>query len=109
MALPKKGSRRICVDGINYRWRLRGRPTYDQGMVWSHLTYAVEHAETPGTTLLITTNQPHPSNWMGETATPVLPSDVANNIRTARANGWSPETHGSPFHLNQPEGFTSSD
>lgn len=31
MALVRKGSRLITVDGVTYRWRLRGRPTYDQG------------------------------------------------------------------------------
>ncbi|MCX4825680.1 hypothetical protein OG883_38715 [Streptomyces sp. NBC_01142] len=108
MALLKKGSRRITVDGTTYRWRLRGRPTYDQGLVWSPLTYAVEHAETPGTTLVIATNQPHPSNWFGTRANPVLPSDVADSIRTAHANGWTPERPGSPFHLDQSEGFLSS-
>ncbi|AZQ32255.1 hypothetical protein EJ357_01195 [Streptomyces cyaneochromogenes] len=108
MALVKKGSRRISVDGTTYRWRLRRRPTYDQGLVSSPLTYAVEHAETPGTTLVITTNQPHPSNWLGTQANPVRPSDVADSIRTARASGWAPESPGSPFHLDQSEGFASS-
>lgn len=26
-------------------------------------TFAVEHADTPGMTLVVTTDQPHPSNW----------------------------------------------
>jgi hypothetical protein len=69
---------------------------------------SVAHAETPGTTLAITTNLPHPSNWFGAQANPVLPSDVADSIRTARANGWTPESPGSPFHLDQSEGFVSS-
>ncbi|GAA4090879.1 hypothetical protein [Streptomyces shaanxiensis] len=108
MALRKKGSRHITVDGTTYRWRLRGRPTYNQGLVSSPLTYAVEHADTPGTTLVITTNQPHPSNWLGAQANPVLPSAVADSIRTARVNGWTPERPGPPFHLDQSEGFVSS-
>ncbi|MFE5809758.1 hypothetical protein [Streptomyces sp. NPDC056491] len=110
MALVKKGSRHITVDGITYRWRLRGRPTYGQGMVWSPLTYAIEHADNPGTTLVVTTlvvttDQPHPSNWIGSPAIPVLPSDAATGIRTALTRGWSPTTPGSPFHLDQAEGF----
>lgn len=107
MALVKKGSRRITVDGTTYRWRLRGRPTYGQGLVQSPLTYAVEHADTPGTTLVVITNQPHPSNWFGTHASPVLPSDVASSIRIARAQGWTPDSAGSPFHLDQSEGFVS--
>lgn len=86
MALVKKGSRLINVDDTTYRWRLRGRPTYDQGLVHSPLTYAVEHADNPGTTLVITTNQPHPSNWFGTLSSPVvgvlpnLPNRVRMNV-----------------------------
>ncbi|MFI6690134.1 hypothetical protein [Streptomyces sp. NPDC050485] len=109
MALVKKGSRRIMVDGVTYRWMLRRRPTYSQALVWSSLTYAVEHADSPsGTILVISTNQPHPSNWLVGPGSPVLPSDVADSIRTARANGWTPEKPGSPFHLDQSEGFVPS-
>ncbi|MFB9593651.1 hypothetical protein [Streptomyces racemochromogenes] len=105
MALVKKGSRLITVDGTTYRWRLRGRPTYDQGLVWSPLTYAVAHAGTPGTTLVVTTNHPHPSNWLGTQGRPILPGRVADSIRTALRDGWTPESPGSPFHLDQSAGF----
>ncbi|MFJ3202673.1 hypothetical protein [Streptomyces sp. NPDC086989] len=108
MTLVKKGSRLITVDGITYRWRLRGRPTYSQGVVWSPLTYAVEHAEAPGTTLVITTSQPHPGNWFGSRGRPVLPAQVADGIRTALADGWTPRSTGSPFHLDQSGGFVPS-
>lgn len=108
MALAKKGSRLITVDSTTYRWRLRGRPTYNQGLAQSPLTYAVEHADTPGTTLVITTNQPHPSNWFGTPSSPVLPAQVADSIRTALTGGWTPRRQGSPFHLDQSAGFVSS-
>ncbi|WP_392958328.1 hypothetical protein [Streptomyces sp. LN245] len=108
MALVKKGSRLIDVDGTVYRWRLRGRPTYDQGLVWSPLTYAVEYADTPGTTLVVTTNQPHPSNWFGTQGSPILPSEVAAAIRAALTGGWTPARPGSPFHLDRSAGFVSS-
>jgi hypothetical protein len=35
MALGRKGARRIVVDGTAYRWRLRRRPTYLQGLAFS--------------------------------------------------------------------------
>ncbi|MFE1228093.1 hypothetical protein [Streptomyces sp. NPDC058745] len=108
MALVTKGSRLITVDGTTYRWRLRGRPTYDQGLARSPLAYAAEHAETPGTTLVIATSQPHPSNWVGAQGPPVLPTHVADSIGTALAAGWTPEIPGSPFHLDQSAGFVSS-
>ncbi|MEU0832517.1 hypothetical protein [Streptomyces sp. NPDC005969] len=106
MALVRKGSRRIVVDGTAYRWRLRGRPTYFQGMAWSPCTFAVEHADTPGTVLLVTTNQPHTSNWIGREAEPVLPSGVAAAIRLALHGGWTPTTLGSTFHIDESAGFT---
>ncbi|WP_031079061.1 hypothetical protein [Streptomyces sp. NRRL S-118] len=108
MALVKKGSRLITVDGTTYRWRLRGRPTYDQGLVRSPLTYAVEHAETSGTTLVITTSRPHPSNWCGAVGNPVLPAHVADSIRAALTEGWTPKSPGSPFHLDRSTGFVPS-
>ncbi|WP_327281506.1 MULTISPECIES: hypothetical protein [unclassified Streptomyces] len=108
MALVKKGSRLITVDGTTYRWRLRRRPTYDQGLAVSPLAYAVEHAESPGTTLVVTTNQPHPSNWFGTHGSPVLPARVADDIRTALTAGWSPASPGAPFRLDQSAGFTST-
>jgi hypothetical protein len=77
MALVKKGSRRILVDGVTYRWRLRGRPTNSQTLCWSPRTYTVQHAGQPGSTLVVTTNQPHPINWFGQSSEAVLPSDVA--------------------------------
>lgn len=108
MALVKKGSRLITVNSTTYRWRLRRRPTYDQGLVRSPLTYAVEHADAPGTTLVVTTNETYPSNWLGTQGSPVLPGQVADSIRTALTDGWTPENPGSPFHLNQSAGFVSS-
>ncbi|WP_405624573.1 hypothetical protein [Streptomyces sp. NBC_01396] len=108
MALVRKGSRRIVVDGTAYRWRVRGRPTYFQGLAWSPCTFAVEHADTPGMTLVVTTNQPHTSNWFECEATPVLPSGVAPAIRLALREGWNPTAPGSPFLLDQSAGFTPS-
>ncbi|MGW8333127.1 hypothetical protein ACWGLE_35155 [Streptomyces sp. NPDC055897] len=109
MALVKKGSRRITVDGVAYRWRVRGRPTYAHGLGWRPLAYAVEQAETSGTTLVVTTNQPHPGNWFEIPARPVLPAEVADTIRMARATGWTPEKPGSPFLLDQSQEFTPAD
>ncbi|MGW2325738.1 hypothetical protein ACWC5C_08255 [Streptomyces sp. NPDC001700] len=81
------GARRLVVGGTAYRWRLRRRPTYCQGLAWSPCTYAVEHADHPGTTLVVTSNQPHPGNWLGREANPVLPSAVAQAIQLALRDG----------------------
>ncbi|WP_328427585.1 hypothetical protein [Streptomyces sp. NBC_00443] len=108
MALVRKGSRQIVVDGRVYRWRLRGRPTYFQGLAWSPCTFAVEDVDTPGMTLVVTTDQPHPSNWIGREAEAVLPSDVSAAVRLALSEGWTPTLPGSAFHLDQSAGFTPS-
>ncbi|MGW4102576.1 hypothetical protein [Streptomyces sp. NPDC004976] len=108
MALGRKGARSIVVDGTAYRWRLRRRPTYFQGLAWSPCTFAVEHADAPGTTLVVTTDQPHLNNWIGREAEPVLPSDVAQAIQRALREGWTPTIPGSPFHLDLSAGFIPS-
>lgn len=108
MALVRKGSRRIVVDGTSYRWRLRGRSTYFQGLAWAPCTFAVEHADTPGMTLVVTTDQCHPSNWIGREADPILPGRVAAAVRLALHQGWSPTAEGSAFHLDQSGGFIPS-
>lgn len=106
MALGRKGARRIVVDGTAYRWRLRRRPTYFQALSWTPCTFAVEHAETPGTTLVVTTDRPHASNWFGLESRPVLPSEVARAVQSALQEGWAPTAPGAPFHLDRSAGFT---
>ncbi|WP_345580461.1 hypothetical protein [Streptomyces prasinosporus] len=108
MTLGRKGARRIVVDGTAYRWRLRRRPTYFRGLAWTPCTFAVEHADTAGTTLVVTTNQPHPNNWIGREAKPVLPSHVAHIIGRALREGGKPTAPGSPFRLDLSADFTSS-
>ncbi|MFK4223831.1 hypothetical protein [Streptomyces sp. NPDC019890] len=108
MALGRKRARRIVVDGTTYRWRLRRRPTYNQALCWTPCTFAVEHADAPGTTLVVITSQPHASNWFGRQAKPVLPCDVAHAVELALRQGWTPTAPGSPFHLDRSAGFTPS-
>ncbi|QDO05107.1 hypothetical protein FNV68_00685 [Streptomyces sp. S1D4-23] len=64
-------------------------------------------SDTPGTTLVVTTNQPHASNWFGAPSVAVLPRDVATAIASALRQGWSPTQPGSPFNLDQSEGFAA--
>ncbi|MEU9499669.1 hypothetical protein [Streptomyces sp. NPDC048196] len=108
MALGKKGSRRIVVDGVTYRWRHRRRPTYSQALCWSPCTYAAERAEQHGAILVVTTDRPHTGNWLSRQAAPVRPADVANHIRIALVRGWRPTHPGSPFELDLSAGFISS-
>jgi hypothetical protein len=100
MALNRKGSRTMSVNGAVYRWRVRRKPTYCQEMAWGPMSYAVESAENPGCVLVVLTADAHPGNCMGRPVVPVLPSDVAASIREARARGWAPDRPGKPYVLD---------
>ncbi|MGI2908829.1 hypothetical protein [Tolypothrix sp. VBCCA 56010] len=94
MAIPKKGSRLIVVDGDRYRWRIRRKITYSQCNGWGKLTFAVEHFDKSGATLIVKMPQGHPKNWTWEPIVPVLPCDVEYSIRQAIAKGWKPSEPG---------------
>ena len=42
MSIPKKGSRKIVVDGDEYLWLIRSKPTYTQECFESSMTASVE-------------------------------------------------------------------
>lgn len=93
MAIPKRGSRSIIVDGVTYRWRVRKKPTYSQCYtVWNggvgDITFSVEHAETPGSVLVVHLPQAHPSIHECSRGVPIAPSQVAQIITQALASGW---------------------
>jgi hypothetical protein len=100
MAIPKKGSRPITIQGLPYRWRVRGRPTYFQGMAWKGLVLAVERSDASGAILLVQLDRHHPSNWMEQEASPVTPADVGSLIQRALSSGWRPEVPGRPFMMD---------
>ncbi|MFF2658472.1 hypothetical protein ACFVUH_14010 [Kitasatospora sp. NPDC058032] len=99
MALARKGSRRIVVDGVEYRWRV-GRRHLCCDYEGSTLGYVAEAAVGPGSTLVVETGRPA---LVGPRPLPeevVLPREVAAGIRAARARGWTPGADGSPFRLS---------
>jgi hypothetical protein len=99
MTLAAKGSRQITVDGVAFRWKVRGRPTYSQANGWTPLTFVAEHAERPGALLVVTLPYAHPGNGMALRAAVVLPGTVAEAISQALAGGWRPSVPGPPFVL----------
>ena len=104
MAVPRKGTRRIAVNGTHYRWYVRRKPTYTQWCEHSNLTVAVEQ-ESAGTpsTLVVDTGGLRPELWPSQPPIVVLPSDVARYIRTAHQMGWQPDSGGKPFLLSASE------
>ena len=87
MTLNKRGSRRIAVGGIAYRWNAAAPP----------VSFAVERTDVArSATLVVQLPSPRPD-------APVTPSTVANAVREALGRGWRPDRHGPPFVLNHPE------
>ncbi len=105
MALPRKGSRLIAVDGVVYRWTVRRKPTKAQAAGWRLLTFAVEVAESPGGTLSVVTKSVRLDSWYGlgrgpgMRAKPVTPRLVVWSVRQAIAAGWEPKRAGSNLTL----------
>ncbi|GII34363.1 hypothetical protein Pmi06nite_78050 [Planotetraspora mira] len=99
MTLPKKGSRLITVSDTTYRWRVRHKPTYCEGVGWSHMTFAVELAERPHNVLLVTLPYARPDNWVLEQSMSVRPALVADCICRAINEGWTPHRPGYAHQL----------
>ena len=94
MAIAKKGSRRITVDGIDYRWRANGDDVhYDQ------VAIRVAPEEGTGTTLLFHTSGEHRNTLSGYSHPVVTPARVAEVIRLALLYGWRADEPGKPFDL----------
>lgn len=108
VTLARKGTRRIVVDGVEFRWKVRHKPTYDQGIGASPLTFVAEPAERPESLLVVSLPHPHPGNWLDLPSVPVLPRTVATAIRLALARGWRPFQPGPAFTLSLDETLTSA-
>ncbi|GGP94106.1 hypothetical protein [Streptosporangium pseudovulgare] len=103
MAMPRKGSRLINVDGAAFRWRIRRRPAHWRDENRSPLTVTIERAEEPGCVLVVSLPCARPDNWRGERTIAVRPALVAGCIRRAIEQGWNPGRPGSAFTLTVTE------
>jgi hypothetical protein len=99
MTIRQKHSRRICVDGINYRWVIRDRPTYLQAVGMSNLSVAVEQTDAPDCVLRIVLPAARKDNWLLVPGYVVKPSDLSRWITKALASGWLPGKKGPGFEL----------
>ena len=108
MTLAKKGSRPITIDGKRYRWTVRDRPTYAQGIGQSHLYVAVECAEAPSCILHIVLPALRRDNWLLLPGHVVKPNDLARWVPKALAAGWVPSQKGSAFELHLMESDLNS-
>ncbi|MCA9013065.1 MAG: hypothetical protein KDB01_25110 [Planctomycetaceae bacterium] len=100
MAFPRKGSVLIHVDGIDYRWRVRNRPTYSQALSEQGLVVTIQTESNPLCVLRVTLNCARPDNWILENNDSVTPSKVSAFIRAALADGWQPNLPGSAHEMH---------
>jgi len=96
VALGKKQSRLIEVDGIEYRWAF----SIDSG----YATIVVQHGQGSGRRLETQTGVWH---WGEERA--VKPSAVAAVILFAKERGWNPLERGPAFRLRGVDHLFDSD
>ena len=84
MGIAKRGTRRITVDGVSYRWVARE--------LSPGLRIVVQAADQTGAVLVLRTGK-------NLAATHVQPSAVAAAIESARAAGWEPQHPGPAFEV----------
>ncbi|MEG4584495.1 hypothetical protein QUA54_04480 [Microcoleus sp. MOSTC5] len=101
MSIPKKGTRKIIVDGQPFIWLIRRQATYTQSCyAGGNIHVGVEHAEKQGSVLVILTDRPHPQCLVDiNEVKPVTPSDAAQWIGQAVRLGWQPRRSGITFNV----------
>lgn len=92
--LPKKGSRRVTVDGVVYRWReSHGHRSFE---------LRVERFDDPGQLLFAPFAYLHLDPTHGSHVyRPIMTHSVLREvIERGLARGWTPERSGPPFSLD---------
>jgi hypothetical protein len=99
MGIPRKGSRKVNVDGKEFRYLIRqdgpvvenADPSYDYKP--RHRTYILvtvqEDVEKPGNIL----------QWRWPYGASVYPEDIRSAVRLAMERGWKPSDRGPTFVL----------
>jgi hypothetical protein len=100
--MPKTGARRLMVDGVAYRWRVRHRAHPFTALNWDgRIHVSVELADAPGSVLVVFTGHQHSRDIENYPpgVDPVLPSHVAEWVQQSLAAGWRPSERGPQFHV----------
>jgi len=88
VAISKKYSRRVVVDGVAYRWKIDPEPCYDQGSYFG-LVVRVWRDDAPNCVLYLFGGA-RPDTVSHGQAEVVTPRRVAASVRAALAAGWNP-------------------
>lgn len=98
MAISKKGTRKIVVDGKAFLWKIRRKPTYCQEMGWTNMLIAVQYAEyDQGCSLILNLPYGRPGNIKGLATIQVTPHLVQSYIREVIICGWTFDKPGVPY------------
>ncbi len=101
MGIPKKKSRRIIVDGLEYRWLISFN---SYAPFYRIVTIAVELIDSPGTKLVvypIGVDYNYVDYNRGE---PFTPAVVEQFIKQANEAGWQPTSNSGTFFLGDQHG-----
>lgn len=91
MSLPRKGLRKITVQGSKFEWTIRKRPTSGQLYHKKKLLAAVQIvSESDKGLLLIDFGVSPPGNWRNPHKTSVTPQIIEAAITKALKEGWDP-------------------
>jgi hypothetical protein len=101
MAVRKTGSRRIVVDGVEYRWRIAPRPTDVEFDYAGSMVASVQLAKNAGQVLFVSCGL-RAGNILDQPGVVVTPRQIAAAIRSALADGWQPAERGKPFRTPLP-------
>lgn len=91
MSLPRKGIRKITVQGNNYEWTIRKYPTSGELYHKKKLVAAIQIATDEGRGLLVVDfGVSPPGNWRNPHKTSVTPIIIESVIKKAIEGGWNP-------------------
>lgn len=104
MGIPRKGSRPIAVDNVQYRWMLRGGKGRIIGQSNPSIQFTaqldVEHPGRVLQSLLLS------KLWTGiefryghDHRVSLTPEDVRKLIRYGLSNGWDPHSNGTAIQI----------
>ncbi len=98
MSLPRKGIRRIELEGTVYEWTVRKKPTYSQAAFETSMTLAVQlDSEEDSGVLIVDLGISRPDNWISPHQTAITPRVVKDIIYSALNAGWEPKTQRKTF------------
>lgn len=103
MSIPKKGSRKIVVDGSEYVWLIRSKPTYTQDFQEGEMRAAIELSEGKGTTLIVSFPYARPDASLKSKIFSVTPKVIESCIKQAIKQGWEPNQQGAAFEFKYHE------